>query len=92
MVLSCSLFLKIVIAFATIIESGCTPFFRLELKRSLTNLGIIGFAYLINLVSMSDVLVAFLFSILQFHCALLADCTRIETLSCSLCLMTRHSC
>ena len=88
----CSPFLKIEITSATFNESGYTPSFRQKLKRSLTNLHITGFAYLINLVSMSDVLVAFLFSILQFHCTLLAYYMEKEISSCSLCLMIRHSC
>ena len=92
MVFSCSLFFKIGITSATFNKSGCTPSVRQELKRSLTNLDITGFAYLINLVSMLYVLVAFLFSILQFHCTLLADCMEIKILSSSLCLITRRSC
>ena len=66
MVLSCSSFLKIGITSATFNESGYTPSFRQKLKRSLTNLDTTGFAYLINFVSMSDVLVVFLFQYCNF--------------------------
>ena len=72
MILSCSPFLKIGITSATYNESRYTSSFRQKLKRSLTNLNIKGLAKLINLVSMSDVLVAFF--IFNFAISLYTSC------------------